>query len=336
MNKITQVRIGVDGVSRTLKAIKDFLVGKVEDDIRVNLNHKIANELTPADVPVAVYIRDNLHDLLRADVAQLKAWADYFDLHYPNRFKVKVGKNWKETDLCKALLAAFDFTKHREGVLVEVAKQLNVKTCPYCNMHYTLYANEQRARSVRKLARFQFDHFFEKSKYPMLSMSFYNLIPSCGVCNQGKSAGKLSLDYHPYDSDIHKLFHFELRDPLGPYTAARVKDEAEIELVPETGVNTQEFKAYEKMFHLKALYSRHGDVVQEVYDKAYEAPYYLNSANFSFLGTQSTEYLKRLWLGNYTVAKDIEKRPMAKFMQDLWAQAEGDATSLIEEGLSEQ
>lgn len=330
MNKITQVRVGVDGVSRTLNAIRDYLVREVEDEIRTVLNDKIAHELALADVPVAEYIRDNLHDLLQADVAHLKAWADYFDLNYPDKFKI----NRTETDLCKALLAAFGFTKHREGVLVEVAKQLNVKTCPYCNMHYTLYANEQRARSVRKLARFQFDHFFEKSKYPMLSMSFYNLIPSCGVCNQGKSAGKLSLDYHPYDSDIHKLFHFELRDPLGPYTAARVKDEVEIELVPEAGVNAKEFKAYEKMFHLKALYSRHGDVVQEVYDKAYEAPYYLNSANFSFLGTQSIEYLKRLWLGNYTEAKDIEKRPMAKFMQDLWAQAEGDATSLIEEGLS--
>lgn len=329
MNRITQIRIGVDGVPRTLDAIRDYLVVEVEKTIEDNLNYKINNELTPTDVPAAVYIRDNLHDLLQADATQLKNWAVYFDSNYSCRFKIKN----KETNLCKALLAAFGFSKHREGVLVEVAKQLNVKTCPYCNMHYTLYANEQRVRSVRKLARFQFDHFFDKSKYPMLSMSFYNLIPSCGVCNQGKSAGKLSLDYHPYYSDIHKSFHFELRDPLGPYTAARVNDEVEIELVPETGVNTKEFKAYEKMFHLKALYSRHGDVVQEVYDKAYEAPYYLNPANFSFLGTRTSEYLKRLWLGNYPATVDIEKRPMSKFMQDLWAQAEGDATVLREEGL---
>lgn len=332
MNKIALTRIGVDGMSRSLDDIRDYLVGEIEGGIRANLNDKIDNELDPADAPVAEYIRDNLHDLLRADVPQLKRWADFFDLNYPNRFKVKV-RNWKETDLCKALLAAFDFSTHRKGVLVEVAKQLNVKTCPYCNMHYTLYANEKRVRSVQKLARFQFDHFFDKSRYPMLSMSFYNLIPSCGVCNQGKSAGKLSLDYHPYHSDIHKLFHFELKDPLGPYTAARVNDEVEIELVPETGVNAKEFKNYVKMFHLRALYGRHGDVVQEVYDKAYEVPYYQNPANFSFLGGRTAEYLKRLWMGNYTEPKDIEKRPMAKFMQDLWAQAEGEATALRSKGL---
>lgn len=327
MNKISHTRIGVDGVSRTLDVIMNYLVGKVEGKIKSNLDDKIDNKLAPIDVPIAEYIRNNLHDLLTADVIGLKTWVNYFDTQYPCRFKKKNGSNWKETDLCRAILEAFGFTKYRDNVLVEMAKRLNVKTCPYCNMQYTLYANESRARSVRKLARFQFDHFFDKSRYPMLSMSFYNLIPSCGLCNQGKSAGKLSLNYHPYYSDICQLFHFELKDPLGPYTAARINDEVEVDLVPEAGVNETDFKTYEKMFHLKALYGRHGDMVQEMYDKAYEAPYYLNPANFSFLKGTSAEYIKRLWMGNYTETKDIEKRPMAKFMQDIWAQAEGEAAT---------
>jgi hypothetical protein len=276
------------------------------------------------DAPVATYIRDNLYDLLTADVAGLKAWADYFDQHYPNKFRQKVGRYWKQTKLGSAILKAFGFEKHRKIELVEVSKQLNVKSCPYCNMHYTLYANEPKKRTVLKLARFQFDHFFDKARYPMLSMSFYNLIPSCGVCNQGKSTGQLALEYHPYYSDIHKQFHFELTDPLGPYTAARMNDEVDVTLMPETGVNKDEFKKFADMFHLKALYSRHGDVVQEVFDKAYEDPYYLNPANFNFLSGRATDYLKRLWLGNYTEPEEIEKRPMAKFMQDMWRQAKGE------------
>lgn len=78
------------------------------------------------------------------------------------------------------------------------------------------------------------------------------------------------------------------------------------------------------MFHLKALYSRHGDVVQEVFDKAYEDPYYMNPANFNFLSGRGTDYLKRLWLGNYTKPEEIEKRPLSKFMQDMWKQAKGE------------
>lgn len=320
MNKISQIRTGVDGKKRSLDDIKDYLVGKIKGDIWTNLTNAIAN-LDYTDAVVVRFIRIELHDLLTADAASLEKWANYFDTKCKDRFKVKEGKNWKETDLGKAILVAFNFSTYRAGVLVDVAKQLNVKTCPYCNMHYTLYANEPKKRSVKKLAKFQFDHFFDKSSYPMLSMSFYNLIPSCGVCNQGKSTGTLSLDYHPYYADIHKRFHFELTDPLGPYMAKRVNDEVEVELVPEAGVNTKDFDAYKNMFHLKALYSRHGDVVQEVYDKAYEAPYYLNPANFTFLSGDAPEYIERLWLGNYTKPEEIEKRPMAKFMQDMWHQA---------------
>lgn len=320
MNKISQVRVGTDGVARSLETIKDFLVSAIEKDIRAKLDAKLSS-LSPADAVVARLIRIKLHDLLVADVAGLKSWAVYFDTKCPNRFKKRVGNNWKKTDLGKALLDAFNFPKYRTGILVEVAKQLNVKTCPYCNMHYTLYANEPKIRSVRKLAKFQFDHFFDKSSYPMLSMSFYNLIPSCGVCNQEKSTGQLSLDYHPYYSDIHRLFHFELKDPTGPYTAARVKDEVEVDMIPEAGVDVNGFNTYERMFHLKALYRRHGDIVQEVFDKAYEAPYYLNPSNFVFLRGDAPEYIERLWLGNYTKPEEIEKRPMAKFMQDMRKQA---------------
>lgn len=324
MNKITGKRTGVDGIERKLDDILDYLVGAVEDEIRTALNNKIA-ALTGAQSTIARYIESKLHDLLTADVPKLKQWADHFDRNCPNEFRVKQdGIHWKKTPLGIAILDAFGFDDYRKSVLVEVARRLDVKTCPYCNMHYTLYANEPKKRSMAKLARFQFDHFFDKAAYPMLSMSFYNLIPSCGICNQGKSTGKLSLEYNPYYSDIHDKFHFELTDPLGPYTAARVNDEVEIALVPETGVNKDEFKKFAEMFHLKALYSRHGDVVQEVFDKAYEDPYYMNPANFNFLSGRGTDYLKRLWLGNYTKPEEIEKRPLSKFMQDMWKQAKGE------------
>ncbi len=322
MNKITGIRTGVDGVQRKLDDIRDYLIAKVQNEIDTALKNKKAG-LTVSDVAVVDYIKANLHSLLVSNVTNLKQWADFFDRRYPNRFIVKVGKNWKKTDLGRSVLEAFNFEHYRKNILVEVARRLNVKTCPYCNMHYTLYANEPGKRSVNKLARFQFDHFFDKAQYPMLSMSFYNLIPSCGVCNQGKSTGQLALEYNPYYSDIHSLFHFELTDPLGPYTASRVNDEVEVDLVPEVGTNKKVFDKYAEMFHLKALYGRHGDVVQEVFDKAYEEPYYLNPANFGFLSDRSPDYLERLWLGNYTSPEDIEKRPMAKFMQDMWKQAKG-------------
>lgn len=323
MNKISAKRIGVDGVERDLTDIRDYLVGEIEDDIRNRLRALAGRLVLFPEQNVVNDILADLHDILTADAVELKRRVDDIDNNYQNVFSQVNDGHWSSTAFGKALLEAFDYQGYRKNVLVEVARRLNVKTCPYCNMHYTLYANEKKKRSVSKLIRFQFDHFFDKMRYPMLSMSFYNLIPSCSVCNQGKSSRHLSLTYHPYASEIGNQFHFELTDPLGPYTSARVNDEVEISLVPEVGVNQQDFEEYTKTFHLKTLYSRHGDVVQEVFDKAYEDPYYLNSGNFNFLSDRATDYLKLLWLGNYTKQEEIEKRPLAKFMQDMWRQAKG-------------
>lgn len=326
MNKILPPRKGVDGSVWDLDDIRDVLVGEIETEIEGRLNTAIGR-MAGTDALLATEIKDKLHDLLTADVAALKKYVDYINANYSDKFYILVNRHWHKTALGAAIYEAFNYEKYREKVLVEVAMMLNVKSCPYCNMHYTLYANEQRPRSVRKLSRFQFDHFFDKSRYPMLSMSFYNLIPSCPVCNQGKSAGQLSLSYHPYHSDIHKQFHFEMQDPLGPYTGARIKDEVKIKLVPEAGVDIKELNVYKKMFHLEALYGRHGDIVQEVYDKAYEAPYYMTPSNFTFLGSRTQEYIQRLWLGNYIKPDEIEKRPLSKFLQDIWKQASGEKIS---------
>lgn len=323
MNKIATLRVGVDGIERNLDDIRDYLAGEIEEEIRTRLctlSGRLVN--FPEQGLVDTIIAD-LPVILKASPTELKRRADAIDANQQGVFCTKNNGHLGSTALGTALLEAFNYQNYRKTVLVEVARRLNVKTCPYCNMHYTLYANEKKKRSTTKLVRFQFDHFFDKMRYPMLSMSFYNLIPSCSVCNQGKSSRHLSLAYHPYASDICNQFHFELTDPLGPYTSARVNDEVEISLVPEVGVNQQEFDDYVNTFHLKSLYSRHGDVVQEVFDKAYEDPYYHNPENFIFLSSRATDYLKRLWLGNYVKQEEIEKRPLAKFMQDMWKQAKG-------------
>ena len=48
----------------------------------------------------------------------------------------------------------------------------------------------------------QFDHFYNKSKYPLLAISFYNLVPVCGTCNHTK--GKNDVDYSPHDKKYRR------------------------------------------------------------------------------------------------------------------------------------
>jgi hypothetical protein len=90
-----------------------------------------------------------------------------------------------------------------------LAQKLNLKVCPYCNRNYTLTINKEVVNShLGKIkvvkTRPDFDHFFCKSKHPILALSFYNLIPSCAICNRTlKGDVEFSLDIqnghvHPY------------------------------------------------------------------------------------------------------------------------------------------
>ncbi|HDF2327049.1 TPA: hypothetical protein PC537_000573 [Morganella morganii] len=73
----------------------------------------------------------------------------------------------------------------------ETAYQLNrcldISICPYCNSEEIEQIDDPTGTSYRPA----FDHFIPKCKYPLISFSLFNLIPSCTKCN---STYKKSLD----------------------------------------------------------------------------------------------------------------------------------------------
>ena len=84
-----------------------------------------------------------------------------------------------------------------------LAKNLDINTCVYCNRNYT--------STVDKITRPQFDHYFPQKNYPLLALSFHNLIPSCAICNSGiKGKAELFLNehLHPYVNDCLNDFRF--------------------------------------------------------------------------------------------------------------------------------
>lgn len=85
-----------------------------------------------------------------------------------------------------------------------LAKRIERKTCPYCNRQYCFTVEKATGRnSKERIVRPSFDHWFLKSKYPLLSLSIHNLIPSCSSCNcsvRGDKEMALNLHVHPYVS----------------------------------------------------------------------------------------------------------------------------------------
>lgn len=87
---------------------------------------------------------------------------------------------------------------------------LDFKVCYYCNRNYiSNFTGSSKVKST-----FTLDHFHQKEKYPMLALSFYNLIPSCYTCNS-TIKGKKNVEQYKnnyddeYDFDTKASFKFE-------------------------------------------------------------------------------------------------------------------------------
>lgn len=76
----------------------------------------------------------------------------------------------------------FNYDKFRNKIATffkDNADKLKIHSCFYCDAAYTgVFSTEEEDRQT-----FDVDHFFPKSEYPMFSLSLYNFVPSCQVCN---------------------------------------------------------------------------------------------------------------------------------------------------------
>lgn len=312
MELISFPRYDLDGHSYTQGEIEYSFVKNLPTEISDRLNN--VKTTSCREEKCIKLLKKYVEYLLLAkpsELARIKKWSDCVNLFG------EIG-NPRTDDFKKDILAAFDYDGYRKKHLVKHAERLNVKTCCYCNLNYTLLIEEKKAGSVDMKVLMQFDHFFDKDLYPHLSMSMYNLIPCCATCNQGKKrTGDLPIYYNPYHSSIFELYQFKVKNPLDLYLGVSYPDKIDVECVQTT---SKDVSACNEWFHLSAKYSVHKDIVKEVFDKAKQYPYYVNPDNFNFMNGDP-QYLLRLLLGVYPDMENMGKRPMSKFITDLWKQA---------------
>ena len=129
---------------------------------------------------------------------------------FPAAF-IKPTKN-EDNPLYDAISSIFDydsFTKYYKGFAYKLTKKLDINICPYWNREfiYTVSDENDLYTETECLIRAELDHYFPQSKYPLLTLSFCNLIPSGHICN---SNIKLSKD-------------LEIENHLHPYIKSRAK-----------------------------------------------------------------------------------------------------------------
>lgn len=194
--------------------------------------------------------------------------------------------------------------------LYSLAESLNRRSCTYCNRTYT---TTMVTKSNGKLMRPQFDHWYPKWKYPLLALSFYNLIPSCYTCNsssKGRSEIDISTNIHPYiDKNQQNDFSFSYINSKMKQYHVYVRSHN----TDNKALNTI------KALNIDTMYNAHLPELTDLIElkKAYSDKYLDQLKKFFPNSGLSEEEIYRLAFGTEINAKDFHKRPMSKFKYDI-------------------
>lgn len=193
----------------------------------------------------------------------------------------------------------------------DLAEALDIRTCPYCNRNYT---STVITRKGEKITRPQFDHYFDKADNPLLALSFYNLIPSCSVCNssvKGTTKFDLSSHLHPYvDDSIDKIrFTYEYSNQTKSGLEVRIK----------TNNSSKEKNTVEE-FAIEEIYNSHkGELLDLLRTRQYFSDKYLEILKTHLLKgvIVSQEDLYRIAFGTELNPENFINRPFSKFKKDI-------------------
>ena len=194
-------------------------------------------------------------------------------------------------------------------ILGGIHQQMGLKACVYCNAIPTMSYNGE--------VFYQMDHYLPQSLYPFLGTCFYNLQPSCGVCNDHKKTQ--DCDFGLYvNSEQHKElspFRFvpKIESLDGPYPRCE-----EIQFRGKEANVTKESQAHEEMFHINNLYAGYKDEVSALYTDAYKMNPSMVEVNAACLGIPATkEDVLAYMSGHLSLEeKDIHKKTLTKLKQD--------------------
>lgn len=192
-----------------------------------------------------------------------------------------------------------------------LANNLDINTCIYCNR---LYTGTVKSWKNEKVMRPTFDHWYSHAMHPILGLSFYNLIPSCSICNssiKGFSEYCTDTHHHPYvDKDFSKSFRYS-------YDYYNSNNSYEIKTLYHG--HCSKTKRTINDLKLKEVFSNHHIELSDLLKiKEAYSDKYLDNLKDVYSGLPlSTNEAYRLAFGTELEERNFYKRPLSKFKSDI-------------------
>lgn len=223
-----------------------------------------------------------------------------------------------------ALVTILRYKDVRTNILPPILCELDINTCIYCNATYIPTVDIGN----NKKARYELDHFFPKSDYPFLSVSFFNLQPGCPICNRWKLTQKSNFNLYTDDATKLNPFQFQLtmssllnyhQTTTSSCLKLKLKSSEYNDLVDIQRTNLAINHNF--VFKIDNLYKKFDSEVEEMVWKYF-------TMNQSFFDQFKASFIKefpslsykdiyRFIYGFFGDEEDIHLRPLTKMKQDL-------------------
>ena len=201
-------------------------------------------------------------------------------------------------------------------------RELNIRTCPYCNRHYTFTLDE----TVRVAP--EFDHFYDKAKHPLLAVSFYNLVPSCHTCNHVK--GNKNVKINPFFSGFKRKFELQnengermpLDEIIKQKKASRIGFGGLDDSERNNSKRIEDEQRNIETFGLQELYGLHDDYINEIIEKtiAYNPTVQQTLVEAFQDQAYSPQQVYDFVWGKYLNDAQYQRRPLSKLTKDILEQ----------------
>lgn len=215
------------------------------------------------------------------------------------------------------IIDAMRYDAIRDKEFMPYLKEIGIKSCVYCNSQLTIVTEKNENNEIS--AKLELDHYYAKSKYPFLCISFFNLYPTCGNCNRAKSKKDAVFQLYSEENIDLDVFDFILDDEsVLKYLKSRNVDDIKFSFKTKVGL-TDISTDHDKMFCIQGIYNTQKDIIEELIHKkeAYSEQYKKDLVELFDGLFPDKAFINRLIIGNYANTEEIHKRPMSKFTQDI-------------------
>jgi hypothetical protein len=206
-----------------------------------------------------------------------------------------------------------------------------VHSCPYCNLEGIKYIEGKKGTAQVHVL----DHFFCQAKFPLLSLSMYNLVP-CGTgCNGTDNKGEIPFtkEFHlnPYMDGFNEMVRFYPLKKGIEVTGVEIKPYCDPSTVRYTQImgddNDTSDERFEKgnknVFELECKYSDKIDEAQDVLNIMNKRLNGLKSISLflgQMVGVDPAKVYKNWYkseMKTYFEPENFHKKEMSKFKRDI-------------------